>query len=44
MKRFFPPFCFLHTSNIQIIILIVMLHNDTASKYKMQFLNDDFIY
>ncbi len=29
---------------IQIIKLIVILHKDNASKYKMQFLNEDFIY
>ncbi len=29
---------------IQIIKYILILHKDNASKYKMQFLNDDFIY
>ncbi len=29
---------------IQIIKLIFILHKDNASKYKMQFLNEDFIY
>ncbi len=29
---------------IQIIKHILILHKDNASKYKMQFLNDDFIY
>ncbi len=29
---------------IQIIKLILILHKDNASKYKMQFLNEDFIY
>ncbi len=29
---------------IFVIKLILILHKDTASKYKMQFLNDDFIY
>ncbi len=49
MKRFLPlPVSFLcaylsllkdtdHQTN-------VILHKDNASKYKMQFLNDDFIY
>ncbi len=33
-----------HTYKIQIIKQILISHKDNASKYKMQFLNDDFIY
>ncbi len=29
---------------MQVIKQIVILHKDNASKYKMRFLNDDFIY
>ncbi len=49
---FLPPSCFLfyfiflhvcHTL-IQIIKQILILLKDNPSKYKMQFLNNDFIY
>ncbi len=29
---------------IQFIKLILILHKDNLSKYKIQYLNDDFIY
>ncbi len=51
MKKIFRPSCFfcvffaylshLKDSDHQTILI---LHKDNASKYKMQFLNDDFIY
>ncbi len=48
---FFKPtvfFCFFfhlcHTWMIQIIKLILILHKDNPSKYKMQFWNNDLIY
>ncbi len=39
-------FCFVEYLKhlIQIIKLILILHKYNAGKYKMQFLNDDFIY
>ncbi len=47
VKKFFSCFYFLHichTWMIQIIKLILILHKDNPSKYKMQFWNNDFIY
>ncbi len=54
VKTFFCPFLFVcfffnflhicHPEKIQIIKQILILHKDNASKYKMQFLNYDFIY
>ncbi len=39
VKSFFP-----HSIQIQIIKLIFILLKDNASKYKMSFLNDNFMY
>ncbi len=47
VNRFLAPSCFFFVHichNFQIIKLILILHKDNASKYKMQFLNDYFIY
>ncbi len=49
-EKVFAPFLFFnfflhicHTEKIQIKQMLI-LHKDNASKYKMQFLNDDLIY